>query len=112
MPLTAAITGSRDASIASGEIGRLADRLGACAEPLDVGAGREELRAAAGDDQRAAGLVRLGVREPFGQTVDDVAVDRIRRRMVDGERDDGALTVDADDVMENLTHELCLPRLR
>ena len=55
-------------------------------------------------------LVRLGGREPFGQTVDDVAVDGVRGRMVDGERDDGALTVDADGVMENLTHELCLPR--
>ena len=93
-----------------GEVGRLADRIGARAETRDVGTGGEELRSAPGDDQGAAGLVGFGIREPLGQAVDDVAVDGIRRRVVDGERDDRALALDADDVMENLTHELCLPR--
>jgi hypothetical protein len=30
--------------------------------------------------------------------------------MVDRERDHCTLALDTDDVMENLTHELCLPR--
>jgi hypothetical protein len=98
MPFTAAMTGRRDASISS------------VRWVADIGAGGEELRPVAGDDHRAARLIRLGGGEPFGKTVDHIAVDGIRRWMVDGERDHCTLALDTDDVMENLTHELCLPR--
>jgi len=100
MPLTAAITGSLEDSIASVKWVAFR-RLRRRAEALDIGAAEKNFGPLPVDDQARHVRRTQRLRAPR-PGIDDIAVDRIRRRwsMVGDNR---ALALDPDDVMENLT---------
>ena len=112
MPLTAAMTGSRDASKSRVRSVALPIASAPAPKPVMSAPAEKNLGPLPVMTRARQELIGFGIREALDQAVDHIAVDRVRRRVVDGERDDRALALDADDVVENLTHGLCLPRVR